>query len=224
MASLFKVKISTLMNNAFGVSTDEDGIDSSVRIAAFNIGYQLFLNEWQKTDMDFFLRTLNFVSSDAGTSLEDLGTDQAGNPITNFYRPYQIIPYDDSVSPTVYDIEPLPETRSAFIDNTRKRWYIERQTDGTRKIFFLGYEAGQKFKVQYIPQFEIFDFSQAESTEVDFHPKALPQFSQFLTAMYESIEDEPNTTAQAPHLLFQQYMKGFFDSMNDEAPGQFNWN
>lgn len=201
-----KISIEQIFKGAGSLSFDEEGVEADLRIDIFNTAYELFLNKFDAQNANFRAKPLNFTSIADGNSIVGLG--EGGKD--DFYRPIEVRLASDK---TLVD-----ETKDFY--TTEKTWYINSD-----KIYFLNYDEGTQFIVRYLPQFV--ELTEANNTdEKVWIPSTvvLPEFRRFINAIFEAIEDEPNTASQVAPLIFDQYFQNLDELLNSsEQPKEFSY-
>ena len=194
-----KIKFSKIFEGAAHLSFDDEGVESELRAAIFNTAYELFLAKFDSIRPEQRMRTLNFISESDGNSIENLGEES----VDDFFRPSDVRETNNLGS----DGKPLKVLETKDFYDPEQRWFLD-----DKKIYFLNYDEGTQFKVRYKPQFIEVDSSFSGDTEIWIPTTAvLPKFRQFIIAIFEAIEEETQTAAQAAPHLFEQY----FDNLEE---------
>ncbi len=198
------ITLDQLFKTAYGVSVDDDGLDSDVRMHSFNVGYEMFLTEFDSIFPEMRLKTVKFISESGGNSKKGLGEDVGGNPYDDFFRPYDVHRTDAGES--FYE-EVFESTKRFSSDET---WFTDND-----KMYFLNYDEGEVFLVRYYPQFKHYPTDQNGATEVFLPMEARKAFYGFLVAMFNAVEQEP-IQHEGRAMIFDQY----FNDMEKMFPNK----
>ncbi len=206
--------IQQIADTAAQNTNDPEGIDTTQFPGIFNAGYILFLTKFDKYFAKKRLKTINVTKSDElGTRLDNL-VQEAGADFEEVFDPYDVIELDDD-SKKKQDVF---EVESKWVKDYG--YTIERNlTSGESRMYFPNFsiDPASVFRVRYLPEPTLITTETSMQTKIFMPRKFLPQFTQFLAAMQDSVEEEPNRTKQAA-LLFNQYFKGFGKTYNNNKP------
>lgn len=208
-----KVSLSEIFTHGFGTTSDPDGIDPDIRMAAFNLLYSTFISEFDALFPTRRLRTVSFtVDNTNGSRTDELGLDGT-TVVDDFEMPYDAVwESGDMVLDEVFG------TNTAVMAGAKNGYMVTED-----RIFFPGFEDGEIMTCRYIPVPRILSMDTADDTKVYMSRLALPAFSRGLAALYGVIEEESYAAAtERTALIFAQYFGNLGEMFNKKAGKQFS--
>ena len=210
--------IQQIADTAAQNTNDPEGIDTTQFPGIFNAGYIMFLTKFDKYFAKKRLKKINITKSDElGTRLDNL-VQEDGHDFEEIFDPYDVIELNSEGQKVqyVYEVESTWVKDLGFVI---ERTIEDSGTHEESRIYFPNFpiDPASIFRVRYLPEPKLITTETNMETKVFMPRKFLPQFTQFLAAMQDSVEEEPKRTQQAA-LLFGQYFVGFGKVYNNKKP------
>lgn len=208
-----KIKLSEIFTHGFGITSDPDGIDPEIRMAAFNLLYSTFITEFDRLFRTRRLRTVTLIVDNVnGNRTDELGLE-GSTIIDDFEMPYDVKDVEGKVL-----LDEVFDTDTDMLVNSSMGYFLTED-----RIFFPGVEDGKEIIMRYVPVPRLLSMDAPDDTEVYMSRLALPSFARGLAALYGVIAEESyKAAAERTALIFTQYFGDLGAMLDKKAPKQFS--